>query len=68
MRRLSTDKKVARARMRIETATQNASGQQTLRERTISALDFLLHMKHVDPLIEALVELGKGGSKKKKVF
>ena len=50
---------MVQARRKIQSSTANAGNQRTLRERTASALNFLLQFKHVDPLIECLVELGE---------
>ena len=59
VRRNTTTVKVKIARRRIESANAAACESMKLRNRTRSALDFLLRCKNISRILEALVNLGK---------
>ena len=58
-RRNSKSKKLARARARVIQATESATEEKKLGNRTSSALDFLLKYKHLSQVFEAVMHLGE---------
>ena len=58
MRRSVKDKKIRAARRRIEEATENATDDKKLCNRTRSALDYLLQCKQLALVLEAVMNLG----------
>lgn len=59
VRRDIKNTKIVKARKKVQKATLSATRENTLGARTTSALDFLLQVKDLAQILEALIHLGE---------